>query len=820
MTAIDSTRHGLKAVESDRWAITLRHSSLRNRTFLLGDQGGFVLYLPVEENTREGTLLPIKWFGASEFGRKYLEANVVWVEIDGKRVMLNRTNQTEFVQYLDRAERVFSVDGCTIRQCFFVPTQERAFVMTLDADQPVTFVIEPEFDMRYYQAFNTDFSRYEAQVVTHPDGDSLQVGNCIEGKEFGHLNFYCSIRAGADQVRMELLPEAERRRTRTYCQDEQRAELIESAYALTHEHVPDEAPIWDAYQTTIYVPAALTGRGPLALVYAFDDIAGRAEEAARRVARDLDRYRRIKDEDLQRRLQEAICLTGNDAVDRAYTQVLTRFNDALVARDVTISTGGYDLRHWYAIFAGNKYFLDAWKRDENISLEALLQTDDYDTMRAILDETWQFQDPRTGRLPHIIRLGEPLVYYSSDGTLWALLRLFQYTQASGDISLLNAKYSMVEHFFRASLSFVQRGLLPSGGIIDKSYLWETWEDTPYTPRDGYPVEIELLWLTALDRYLPFVRERTPSLASTLEGVLAEGRKTFTLFYQDGYLADSLSYTWTPRTELTPNGYIAFAVNYPLPPALRRSMVLLARQQLAGQCGIRSLAPRDWARVLSPAFLQNPQFVGPDGMESVGIYNYHRGIEWLWLNQFFVQGELQCGDTEHAYTRYVAGLANRAVDSGGVGGLGELYDRHGPLGADFQAWSMASFIDSLHAFGGVHIDALHRTLQVRPSIPHSWPYLTMRRRAGETPFDLHYQVHGHRRHITLAALHSPPNYTVRMGVRVPPGATVHAITLDETAVPAERWQHEPGCTPEAPSTVWIETAWRPTMAADFFLREEH
>jgi hypothetical protein len=96
------------------------------------------------------------------------------------------------------------------------------------------------------------------------------------------------------------------------------------------------------------------------------------------------------------------------------------------------------------------------------------------------------------------------VWVEIDGTLWALHRLFEYTRDSGDTSLVSEKMPMVQAFFQASMNFMQRGLLPSGGIIEADYLWETWEDTPYTPRAGYPVEIEMLWLTVLREFLPFV----------------------------------------------------------------------------------------------------------------------------------------------------------------------------------------------------------------------------------------------------------------------------------------------------------------------------
>jgi len=274
------------------------------------------------------------------------------------------------------------------------------------------------------------------------------------------------------------------------------------------------------------------------------------------------------------------------------------------------------------------------------------------TACAILQNTWQCQDERTGRMPHIIRGGEPLVYDSSDGTLWALLRLFEYTTRSGDQSLLRDKMPMVEHFFEASMNFVQRGLLPSGGIIDRAYLWETWEDTPYTPRDGYPVEIELLWLTVLSRFGPVVRESNAALADQMERVLWEGTETFRLFEHDGYLVDSRLYDWQQRRILTPNGYIAFGLEYPLPDDLVRSMVMLGRDQLAGHRGIRSLAPRDWPSVLPATFLADPHNVQGKDMRSVGIFNYHRGIEWEWLNPFFVARRLE--HSQHPFQALTVG----------------------------------------------------------------------------------------------------------------------------------------------------------------------
>jgi glycogen debranching enzyme len=597
-----------------------------------------------------------------------------------------------------------------------------------------------------------------------------------------------------------MLPESDRLRHKVYLKDELRMRLIERVYVETQERSPDEAPIWDQYETSAYAPAEIRGRSPLTVLYAVGDHAGEAREAFDTLSSRLPDLARRKRVSARERLRLGAVVTGRPDVDRAYAQVLTRFNDCLVARDVKIHGAGGEHRHFNAIFAGNKYFLDAWKRDENVSLIGLLATGDFETVRVILADTWRYQDPRTGRLPHILRVGEPLVYYSSDGTLWALERLHRYTRMSGDRTLLDQKYPMVEHFFAASLEFVRRGLLPSGGIIDKSYLWETWMDTPYTPRDGYPVEIELLWLTVLEAFLPFVEERNPALASRLRATLEEGRETFALFYLDGYLADSLSYAWEPRDWLTPNGHIAFGLNFPLPADLGKHMVTLGREQLAGRVGIRSLAPRDWATVFPPEFLHDPDNIRGDDMVSVGIYNYHRGIEWLWLNQFFVAGELRYGDAATAYRTYLHGQVHAALNESGVGGLGELHDAHGSLGADFQAWSMAGFVASLHEFIGVEVDAPARRLRALPSTPDEWTEIDARCRVADTRFEVRCKADGASRQIEIIPDDlGLDGYSLELGVRFRSDPEHVQLELQGSRIPNDRLRID-----RNGQKIWIDT----------------
>lgn len=815
-SAYTDTDVPLENILSNTRVIHLEGHQLQARTFLLGNEGGMVLHLPVELNVGSHTMLPIKWFGASEFGRKYLEADRVWIDRGGNRTLLSRSNQYAFEQDLSEAVRIFHVDGVAVRQRFFVPRRLAGFVMILECDRPTRFIVEPQYDMRYYQAFNTDFSGYSIRIARSDQDPVLHIGNEIEGPDGGAMTFHSTIRAVGSPLEVQLQPEDDRFLARTYLKDEHREKLIHRAYAETDERSPDEAPIWDSYRNTVFVPAHLVVNAPATLVYSVNEDEAGAESSGACIAASISDLVAESDEAAIKRLDQGLFQTGNASVDLAYNQVLTRFNTALVARDVNVQTGSQKIEHFTAIFAGDKYFLDAWKRDENISLEALLLGNDFATVRTILDNTWQFQDDHTGRLPHIIRLGEPLVYFCSDGTLWALRRLFQYSQASGDTSLLNEKWGMVEHFFEASLGFVRRGLLPSGGIVERSYLWETWEDTAHTPRDGYPVEIELLWLAALKQYLPLVQERNPCLAERLADCLEEGERTFETFYLNGYLADSLDYSFRPRELLTPNGYIAFSLDYPVPGSLARQMVLTARHQLAGRVGVKGLARRDWPSVFPAKFLDDPANVRNGNMASVGIYNYHRGIEWLWLNPYLVRGEVQYGDTDIAYRTYVEGQVRSAVEKSGVGGLDELSDLHGPLGADFQAWSMAGFVASLHEFAGVKVDAAGGRIAVRPCIPVDWPDLLVRRRIQDCRFDVRMRIEeGGTRLITLALLDPPPRrLQLEAGIRLPPTMVNWRVAVNGKRIAPEAQELRLPSGDDGPGELWVRAPLEGAVRIEF------
>ena len=152
--------------------IHLAGNQLRARSFLLGNGAGLVLLAPVELNASDRSIVPHKWFGVSEYGRKYLEVNRVHVRFRSAPDQLHllcRADQVSFEQTLTEAVRTFIVDGVTVRERFFIVRKAiPGVIISLESDRPATFILEPQFDMRYDQAFNGNSTPTRATVEDRP----------------------------------------------------------------------------------------------------------------------------------------------------------------------------------------------------------------------------------------------------------------------------------------------------------------------------------------------------------------------------------------------------------------------------------------------------------------------------------------------------------------------------------------------------------------------------------------------------------------------------------------------------------------------------
>jgi glycogen debranching enzyme len=720
-----------------RWDIRLDHDHVKGRSFLLGNKRAFSVCLPAVAGSTDATLHPHKWFGAYLYGRKFLEGQVV--RLPDQQHPLGMREQTGFVMGLTRACREYEVGDKHLTEEYFVPDGVNGFACTFSGD--IEIAIEPEFDMRFSRALNDSAVGYE----TEPIDNGCVVSKLLQSGTFDDLTetfvpggdeqpapLFGAVQIIGDDVWSEPIPLKKRARRKIFSDDRRRRSFVERR--MHDENAADHAPLWLHSTSTAYAPVRLFMRGHSSVVYGFGATREQALEQLAVLRDNLTAFQAQKSQAMQEIVERSHLETGNSAVDSAYMQVLGSLMNVLVARNVVAEDTALE-RPSTTILAGNGYFHDSWKRDENIALGFLLSLGFYDLAREIIRDTWQLQDERTGRLPQRIRAGEELPYHSSDGTLWALWRLHEYWRCTGDDSLLYEKVPMVRRFFERSLERSVAGLLPSGRTNDPDYLWETWMDTPHTPRHGFPVEIQMLWLACLRVFRPVLRDEAPELEAAMHWAESRAWSSLQRFLVRGMPADSLDEEGQVRDLITPNPYFCFEVGLDLGPEVEWTMRRMGRTQLAGSQGIVTLAPQDWERVFSHEFLSDRRNVRGRRMRSVGKFNYHRGVEWNWLAQFFVQAELKYGEADVAYRKYLRAQVEAVLHRGGIGGISELFDLSGARGPAFQSWSMSGFLEGLQAFAGVRIDVAARRITIEPQLPADWPGLLVRKWYGNVPFDL-------------------------------------------------------------------------------------
>jgi glycogen debranching enzyme len=233
-------------------------------------------------------------------------------------------------------------------------------------------------------------------------------------------------------------------------------------------------------------------------------------------------------------------------------------------------------------------------------------------------------------------------------------------------------------------------------------------DTNYpagTPREGYPVEIQALWLRLL-RQLARLR---PEAADGWAELADRAGKSLDLFWNPalGAFHDLLiAPAGVPAREARPDGLLRpnqlFLVSLGLVSGERaRQAVLAARRHLLVPGALRSLAP-----LPAPVPLA---IHGPGGQELNDPRNpywgryqgdedsrrkpaYHNGTAWVWLLPTFCEALALAWDGQPeavAAARAYLGSLDGLLASGCIGHLPEILDGdapHAQRGCDAQAWS--------------------------------------------------------------------------------------------------------------------------------------
>ncbi len=447
---------------------------------------------------------------------------------------------------------------------------------------------------------------------------------------------------------------------------------------LNHQY-PREAERGLDYEEDLYSPFALRfelSTGSSVFVVASTDRTARSD------ARSLERAERER-----RRGVAQAAKTASPAIDER----LALAADAFVVR----REGGGS-----TIIAGYPWFTD-WGRDTMISLPGLcLVTGRTTEARDILTTFARYVD--RGQIPNLFPdSGAAPEYNNVDGTLWFVHACGRYFEETGDLEtarkvLLPALLEIIRHHrdgTRYGIRMDADGLLRAGDAGTQL----TWMDARVgdwvvTPRAGKPVEVNALWIEALETTKEMaIRLGVIGEAQPLGDLARRAREAFgrRFWYPEGgYLYDVIDGPGgASDPSLRPNQVFAAALPHPALDGERaKAMLEVVRRELLTPFGLRTLSPRDSR--------YTPRY---EGGQLARDGAYHQGTVWPWLLGPFVTAYLRVhgrtGETVAAARGMLEPLLQH-LHGAGVGQLPEIFDAeppHRPVGCFAQAWSVAEVL---------------------------------------------------------------------------------------------------------------------------------
>jgi predicted glycogen debranching enzyme len=351
----------------------------------------------------------------------------------------------------------------------------------------------------------------------------------------------------------------------------------------------------------------------------------------------------------------------------------------------------------HSIIAGYHWFGD-WGRDTMIAVPGLaLVTGRSDVAKQILLAFARYVDG--GMLPNNFPdAGGKPGYNSVDAAFWYFEAVRQYFAATQDAATLEKLFPVLAGMIDAHVAGTRYnirvdsadGLLYAGGPgIQLTWMDAKVGDWVVTPRTGKPVEINALWINALDTMAKFARQ-IGKPADSYERFSAQAQHSFQKFWNpdrnccfDVIDVPSSAKIAGKDPALRPNQILA--VSLPISPLTRdqqKSIVDLCAQRLLTCYGLRSLAPGE------------PNYQGHyDGDQRTRDAAYHQGTVWGWLLGPFALAHYRVYGDRAAALRYLEPLGNN-ISAYGLGTLGEIFEGdppHAPRGCIAQAWTVGEVL---------------------------------------------------------------------------------------------------------------------------------
>jgi predicted glycogen debranching enzyme len=352
------------------------------------------------------------------------------------------------------------------------------------------------------------------------------------------------------------------------------------------------------------------------------------------------------------------------------------------------------------VIAGYHWFGD-WGRDTMIALPGLaLATGRSEVARQILLAFARYVD--AGMLPNNFPdAGGKPEYNTVDAALWYFEAVRQYFAATQDTATLQKLFPVLESMIDAHVAGTRYnihvdstdGLLYAGGPgIQLTWMDAKIGDWVVTPRTGKPVEINALWINALETMAQFVRFLNKP-ADSYERLSAPAKNSFQKFWnvERNCCFDVIDVPGAVKTggkdaALRPNQILTVSLPFsPLRKDQQKSVVDICAERLLTSHGLRSLAPGE------------PNYQGHYGGDQRSRdAAYHQGTVWGWLLGPFALAHLRVYNDRSAALRYLEPLGSH-ICALGLGTLAEIFDGdppHTPRGCIAQAWTVAEILRAL------------------------------------------------------------------------------------------------------------------------------
>ena len=351
------------------------------------------------------------------------------------------------------------------------------------------------------------------------------------------------------------------------------------------------------------------------------------------------------------------------------------------------------------VIAGYPWFLD-WGRDTFIFMRGMIAAGMIEDSVKILKAFAAFEE--NGTLPNIIYGSKAGNRDTTDAQLW-FIRCVSEIEAAGAGVIDPADLAMLKDTCARLVANYIKGT-PNGIHVDMDSMlvWSpshfTWMDTNYpacTPRTGYPVEIEALWISAL-RYVGETKKAAKALeslqryfavprASSL--VPSEALLDFTKLKSGNYgyydcLAapngESAAHA-TPETTIRPNQLFLATLGIVEDPS-----ILEATEELLVPGSIRSLNAAN--------ALYKGRYSGDEDTERKPAY--HNGTCWAWPFPLWAEAAAKLGRLEKKSARALLASSVENINSGCLCHISEIADAdapHAQKGCAAQAWSASELL---------------------------------------------------------------------------------------------------------------------------------